>query len=289
MTTRLSRHGLRPSVHLFRLLLLYAWVCGNLVHADTGADDVLTIGLLPSESPVALFSRMAPLREYLSLHLQRNLRFETARDLAEFIHRTAQGKYDIVFTAPHLTLLAQDSGHYEIVSTFSQPLSTVFLVKASSKIQSLADLSGKSIATPPNEAIVTMVGRQLLLSHQIDPEQNVRLLPKSNHSSALHALRSDEVDAAMVANLIYQINQERLPMRVIAQSHSFPGVGILVSNSLPKTLKLRFSDLLKQMRDSAEGLAVLKRITSPGYQSTDSSPFEVLRPYLQQLHEQLHE
>ena len=92
------------------------------------SDPVLSFGILPFQSPVTLFKRFAPLRDYLSRTLGRTVVIETAKDFPEFIERLGERKYDLVLTAPHIALLALDQGRYAPVA--SHTLSTMSLTNS---------------------------------------------------------------------------------------------------------------------------------------------------------------
>lgn len=241
----------------------------------------LKLGILPSENPVTMFKRLAPLREYLTLHLRERINLETARDFQQFIERSAAGSYDILLTAPHLALLAHDSGKYDVIASFYRPLTTVFVVAKGSHIHSLKELKGARIAAAPEQAIVTMVGRETL--RPVVDLTTIQFQYHRNHTSAFYALRGGEADVAMVANLIYRINRHQMPLRVIGSSHDFPGIGVLVLKSKSAEFKARLSDILTHMRESTDGLVVLKKINQPGYSAATIEQFEVLRPYLKNL------
>ena len=96
-------------------VLVVCWCsCCALAKGQDAADSVtynneyLVFGFLPMQSPVTLFKRFAPLRDYLSIQIQREIRMESAKSFEEFSRRTAQRRYDIVFTAPHMALQALD-------------------------------------------------------------------------------------------------------------------------------------------------------------------------------------
>ena len=172
----------------------------------------LTFGFLPMESPVALFKRFAPLRDYLSAQIQQEIRMETAKNFSEFSRRTSQRQYDIVFTAPHMALQALDANDYELAATFTKPLKSVFVVQEKSSIQKLEDLQGKTIATPADQAIVTMVAKEYLASKSIE---DVVYSTYQTHNAAYSAVLGGEVDAAVISNFI--------AMLVIAENAALKG------------------------------------------------------------------
>ena len=246
---------------------------------DINKNSYLTFGFLPIESPVALFKRFAPLRDYLAAQIQQEIRMETAKNFSEFSRRTDQRQYDIVFTAPHMALQALDGDHYEAAATFTKPLKSVFVVKEKSSIQEIQDLESKIIATPPNEAIVTMVGRKYL---EVNGIKEVQYSTYQTHNAAYSAVLGGEVDAAVISNFIaMKAISKNVALKIVAQSDSFPGIGILVAKDLPELIKLDIKNSIWAMRDLPHGRAILNTIAQPGYIEASKKQFEVLRPFAQ--------
>lgn len=246
--------------------------------ASASSENFLTFGFLPVESPVALFKRFAPLRDYLSVQLQQKIRMETAKDFAEFVRRTEQRQYDIVFTAPHMALLALDSNKYEPAVTFAKPLKAVIVVRKNSPIQNLPGLEGKTIATPPPRAIVTLVGKHYLNKQHL---AGVRFQGRRTHNAAYSAVLGQEADAAILSNFIaVKAIAGNLPLKIVAQSDPFPGIGILVARDLPEATKRHIRRSLTGMNQLPHGKKILKTIAQPGYVNAKKQQFEVLRPYV---------
>jgi phosphonate transport system substrate-binding protein len=246
---------------------------------DINKNSYLTFGFLPMESPVALFKRFAPLRDYLATQTQQEIRMETAKNFDEFSKRTAQRQYDILFTAPHMALQALDGDHYEVAATFAKPLKSVFVVKEKSSIQDIQDLEGRTIATPPDKAIVTMVGRKYLDSSGL---KAVRYSTYQTHNAAYSAVLGDEVDAAVISNFIaMKAISKNVALKIVAQSDPFPGIGILVAKDLPELLKQEIKNSIWAMRDQPHGRTILNTIAQPGYIEANKNQFEVLRPFAQ--------
>lgn len=268
------------------LVFLLLWIFAADVLADnndknppTNNKEFLIFGFLPMESPVSLFKRFAPLRDYLSEQIAKEIRLETAKDFPSFSKRTMERHYDIVFTAPHMALQALDGDHYELAATFVKPLKSVVVVKQKSAIQNLTGLEGKSIATPPEQAIVTMVGRNFLFANGI---KTARYSTYSTHNAAYSAVIGGEVDAAIIANFIaMKAISKNLPLKIVASSEPFPGIGILVARDLPEATRNHIKKAFWGMKELPYGKKILKQIAQPGYMEATKSPFEVLRPFVQ--------
>jgi ABC-type phosphate/phosphonate transport system substrate-binding protein len=244
------------------------------------AGQTLVLGLLPAESPVGLLKRFAPLRDYLSDQVHETIILETARDISEFARRTATRHYDIVFTAPHMVMPALDSGRYELMATSVVPLKSVIVVAEASIFDTLQDLAGKRIATPPQEALVTRVGIDFLTQQGIIEKKATQLIDYRSHNAAYSAALAGEVDAAMIANFIYRkARKQRLPLRQVAESKALPGMGILLASDLHEPVKANLKKALIDMVNLPRGRALLKVIAQPGYREAEVSEFEELRRF----------
>ncbi|MGD8641827.1 MAG: phosphate/phosphite/phosphonate ABC transporter substrate-binding protein [Gammaproteobacteria bacterium] len=241
-------------------------------------NGFLTFGFLPVESPVALFKRFAPLRDYLSMQIQIKIRMETAKNFTEFVKRTRQRRYDLVFTAPHMALYALEQQNYEAAATFAKPLKSVIVVRKNSAIQNIAALEGKTIATPPESAIVTLVGKRYLQENALTA---IRYRVTRTHNAAYSSVLGQETDAAIISNFIAKkAIANNLPLKIVGQSDPFPGIGILVAKDLPDSIKQHIKTSLWGMKDLPHGKKILREIAQPGYVKATRLQFEKLRPYV---------
>ncbi len=266
------------------IALCLAFVCMPPAFATTPAvpqpaeAPPLILGILPFMSPIALFKRFAPLRDYLSEATGRQVLLETARDYPEYVRRTAQRRYDIVLTAPHFVLPALRDGLYQLQATDIERLAAVVLVPSASTIRDPAQLAGLRVATPPSQAIVTWLGTELI--RQATGGNHPGFHAYSSHNAAYRAVGAGEVDAAMVVTSI--VDPARLAhdgLREIARSESFPAMGILMASDLPPAVREQLTGLLIGMTENAAGRATLQRIDWSGYRRVASRDFESMRVY----------
>jgi len=282
--------GHRRAALLFPILTIIYVIVSSVCSAETTEttetgdrqlsviQDSLNFGFLPVESPVTLFKRFAPMRDYVATHIDKPIRLETAKDFSSFNERVAQRHYDIVFTAPHLALLALDSKAYEVAAVFVKPLRSAIVVKAQSEILDVKMLEGKIIATPPGGAIVTMVGIKYLQRKGL---HSANYKTYQSHNAAYTAVAGGEADAAIVANfMVYNAIAKGYPLKIIQESEPFPGIGILVASDLTAELKQRIKKTFREMKDTPDGQAMLATVAQPGYTDAQPQDFEILRPYL---------
>lgn len=251
----------------------------SIAQQTSNTDEPLILGILPFTSPVALLKRFAPLRDHLQQKLGVPIIVETASNFDEFVMRTHSRNYDLVLTAPHFTLLALDSGKYDVKATYLKPLSASISVRRDSNIRYLKQLEGKKISTPPEIAIITIAGKSHLKKHLTTEPQYVTY--KSHNASLDAMLVGNSVAAIASLNPTRQYIQRDIPIRIIATTPPLPGMGLLVAKDLSKALQRKYQNALINMHKNTEGKKALKKMGYPGYRTVTKQEFESTRVFLQ--------
>lgn len=248
-------------------------------HTHNIPKDPLIFGILPISSPVALLKRFSPLRDYLQKKLATPIILETASNYDEFVMRTHSGRYDLLLTAPHFTLLALDSGKYELKATYSKPLSAAISVHRDSKIRRLQQLSGKTISIPPEAAIISMAGRKYIYKQQLK-KPPVYVIHKS-HNASINAMMMGKSDAAVASIYLTREHVKKgNTLRIISVTPPLPGMGLLVSKKLETSLRKQYQVALVNMNKTKQGQQILKEMGYPGYKIATQQEFEITRSFL---------
>jgi len=243
----------------------------------------ITLGFFPIITTVALFKRFAPLRDYLAEQLGRPVELQTARDFPTFLQRTDDRQYDIVVTAPHYAVRAADSGKYVIRVSLSSSVEQLLVVRDDSPVKEVSQLAGKRIATPPANALMTMVGVDSLHKAGLVGDREPKFIPFPSHNAANAALFANEVDAAIASsNVIMKAMKSGKPYRIIDRSFKMPNMATLVASDLDSALGEQVVKILTSMKDNDKGKEVLKQIAFPGYRVVNASDYEPVRPYMEQ-------
>ena len=251
-------------------------------------DKPLTLGFFPLISTVALYKRFAPLRDYLAEMLQRPVNLETAKDFPTFLQRTDERQYDIVVTAPHFAVRAADSDKYRIRASLFVDVHQLLVVRNDSPITKINQLAGKRVATPPPDALMTMIGMQGLVDAGLTGARAPIYQSYTSHNAANEALLAKEVDAAIASsNVIKKAMGKGAPFRIISRSFKLPNmatlVATLVATDLDVELSNRIAEILTNMKNTEKGRQVLAQIAFPGYRAVlSSAEYESVRPYLEQ-------
>ena len=271
-----------------RVLMALTAIClaasplpGSAASTDQEADP-LVFGLLPFASPGSLFKRFAPLRGYLEERISRPVRLTTAPDFPTFVRRTERGRYAILLTAPHFTLMALDSGRYEVRATYTQRLSAVILGRSDDSRSGPGGSRCRKVATPPRSAIITLMGKRFM--GQRYPGTDLTYQTYASHNAAVRAvLGGDACLAVASVNVWNRMRSEEPDLARLTQTGSIPALGILFRKDLPSSLRHRITEAMVNMQDHPQGQQALRKMAYPGYQRAEAADFEPVRTYLEQL------
>ena len=136
------------------------------------ADEPLTlsIGVVPQQSATKLARLWTPICRYLSQQTGYRFVFKTAKDIPTFERRVASGEYDIAYMNPyHYTVYSVDPGYRAFAKETKKRIQGIIVVKKDSPIQSITELSGKTLAFPaPAAFAASVLPRAYFKTNQID-------------------------------------------------------------------------------------------------------------------------
>lgn len=269
-----------PFRHLLAALVMLA--IAGAAHPAAGQRDEapLKLGFFPIISTVALFKRFLPLSAYLSDQLGRPVVMETAKDFPTFAKRTTERQYDIIVTAPHFAVRASDSGLYDILASLRSDVQLLIVVRSDSAITDLAQLAGVTVASPPNRALITMMGHDHLADVGLTGNKTPVYQPHRSHNAANEAVLAGQADAAIASsNIVNKAIARGAKLRIISRGLSLPNMATLVATDLPPQLADRIEQILVSMDDNPQGRATLNAMSLPGYRSMRAIDYRPARPY----------
>jgi phosphonate transport system substrate-binding protein len=248
------------------------------------AHGPLVFGILPFISAEQLVFRFTPLVNYLSENLQVPVRIETAPDFVEFARRThEESHYDILFTAPHFFIRANQKAGYRLIASVDSPeMWAVIVAPKQSGIHTLQDLEGKRLATVPPLGLATLLVRKSLFEAGIDPDVDLDMVITPTHDASLLSSYHGVTDASALMQPPFEAASKKVrdSMRIIARTESTPHIPISVAPWLNEACAAEISELLVNMGSTPEGKAVLQHNRFTGYRQGDPSVYESLNDLL---------
>jgi phosphonate transport system substrate-binding protein len=162
-----------------------------------GETQSLVLGIFPYLNAHKLYRVYLPIKHRLEQALNRPVILITAPDYRSFLERTAAGDYDLVVTAPHFALLAEQESGFRRVAKALPRLQGALIVRREDGIKWVEDLKGKTIAMPDELAIITFLGEELLQQHDLNTEQDVRIQNVTGISRPILLVSRGQADAAV--------------------------------------------------------------------------------------------
>ena len=246
---------------------------------NTHADDTLIFGFLPILSPQKLVARFGPLTDYLAKQLGKPVRLETAANYAEFVRRTFERRYHILFTAPHFYYLAQRQAGYHVLVRVNAPtMPAIIVARKDSNIKTLDDLRGKKLSTVDPLALGTALVKAHLSEHNIDPDKDLTLVATPTHNASLLSAYKRVTDAASLMLPPFNRAKPEIKdnMRVVAQTAGTPHMPISVSAMVSTEDATIIESALLNLQTSDEGKKLLKHLSWPGFAKTNPSDYDQL-------------
>lgn len=255
----------------------------NDTRAVNADKDQLVLGLLPYVSPKSLEQRFAPLANYLTRKLDVKIVIETAPSFHEFAKRTAEhGRYDLLFTAPHLYYRARrGSGYRAVVRIAGPPMDAVIVVPKTSEILTLEDLRGRRLAIPAPLSLASLLTREYLATAGADFAANVTLIETPTHNASLSSALQGWTDAASLMGPIFQRLQPdvQAKLKVIGITAGAPRMPISVAPWLTADQAAAFTRTMLEVGNSTEGRALLKQMKWPGIISVQPQDYDFFEKF----------
>lgn len=217
-------------------------------------EDVLTLGIIPYVSPGKLIKHNAVFSQYLEQKTGRKISILTAPNFNEFIQRTKNGEYDLIFTAPHHGRYAELHDGYQRIAMTRNNIQGYFLVSKDSPYQRIEDLRGKTLAVMPPTTILTQMTLAQLRQHGLK-DSDYKIIRTSTHSNSIYSVLNHDSDAAVTGVKIWlRLNsKDKEQLRVLDTTEKVPGFMLMGNKTLSAETIKQLQTLLIRFDSTPEG------------------------------------
>lgn len=253
------------------------------------ADRPLRLGLLPYLSSQKLIATYAPLANFLEQRLGRKILLVTAPDFASYFRRSTQGRYDIYFTAPHFAAYAEMNYQHRRLVRPKRNLRGTFVVPVGSEISQIEDMRGKTLATPDNLAVLTIVAENMLQEHGLVPGHSVFIHYAASHNNAIATVLEGRSDAAIALSAFYDRLDEARQARVKVVSMT-PAIPHAMFMALPAMQPELYRLILAAMLDfskSEEGRVFFDVTAFINFVEISDTDMSQMKPFAQKIDERV--
>jgi phosphonate transport system substrate-binding protein len=178
--------------------------CGS---KDRGDAAPLRVGLLPHKAPAEELRELEPFGKYLEVSLDSRVELVMATSYDAAVDAACTGKVDVQMFGGLTYLMAHDRcGAAPLVQRDrDRQYHSVFVTAKDSKIESLADLTGRSFgfATPDSTSGHLMPAYYMQQAH-VDPDVIAKAIYTGSHDATVRVVAEGKVDAGAVSESVYE-------------------------------------------------------------------------------------
>ena len=208
------KKGLAACLALVMCLSLAA--CGGDQEEETPAEDPVTVRVAALKGPTAmgmvkLMSDSDAAAESGEETTGNTYDFTLAASADEVSPKLMQGELDIACVPANLASVLYNRTDGGIVTLAVNTLGVLYIVENGNSIQSMADLAGKTIVASGKGSTPEYALRYLLSENGIDPDTDVTIDWRSEHSECVAALASGSATIAMLPQPFVTVAQTQLP------------------------------------------------------------------------------
>jgi len=171
--------------------------CGAAKQTQTSAESV-TINIAVLKGPTAMgmvdFMDAADSGELTD----NNYHFEIAAAVDEITPKLVQGQIDIAAVPANLASVLYNNTDGGVNVLAVNTLGVIYIVESGDTVSSISDLKGKTIYASGKGATPEYALDYILTQNGIDPEQDLTIEWKSEHTECLSALMAEENAIAML-------------------------------------------------------------------------------------------
>ena len=253
--------------------------------ADGDHRAYYRFGVFPYLSPLKMDAVFAPLSQKLADLLNHGVKFRTASTMPKFVERLKTGHYDFAILQPVLYPLVQDQLDYVPVARFEESLTAQILVLASSPLQSVDDLKGKIVATPPLFGPIVHLAQQEMEKAGISPGRDVTLRKSKSIDACFQQMVIGRADACLAPSFSVPQIQESLglELRILLQSESVPNRLLVVRKQLSLNDQAKILGAFLALRNDSGGARLLGAMNTRGFVEFVPDDYEKVRTMLQHM------
>jgi len=247
-------------------------------------EQSILFGVFPYLPPARLEQIYAPVAADFSEAIGHPVQLRTRPTFFQFRKELENETYDLVFIQPFDYVESAAPHGYRLISSWSQPLTALFVTRTDSGVETVNDLDSKIIAAPPMRAAVSVLGRLTLLDYLLIPGGNVRLTYQNSHAACLRQVLIHKAAACITAKSPLEDFQtySGVNFKVVANSQPIPGPAYAVHNRVPEQIRKTLQHRTTHWARTTRGRALLGSIKVPGFVSVADEDYDVVRDILKQ-------
>lgn len=273
------------SISFFALALTLAAGDARTADQPAVAPAPYEFGVFPHLSLTSLRNFYAPIAADFEAKLGRRVRLSSKVEYAAFEEELQKQTYDIAFIQPFDYVDAHDRYGYLPLARRGEDLEAVIVVRRDSALQSIKDLQGKTLASPPPGAAVTRLAAVALRQAGIDPATGVKVDYVRNHSNCMQSVLIGVADACSTAAQAFlhfgKEEQMASRLRVLHKTASIPHALFVVHSRVGAKDREILRRTILEWPKTAEGRKLIEAAHFIPFIAATDAQYDAVRRFMQ--------
>jgi len=248
-----------------------------------GAD--LRFSVAPYLSPARMEELYTPMAQALTQSLGRPVLFRTSSTFDRYYSLLATGTMDVSLLHAFFYVSAVDQYNYLPVARMNEPFKGLLVVLDQSPVQSVSDLRGKTIATPPDYLPTVHLVRRALREQGYDPARDFSMRSFRSVESCLQQLVIGEAAACICPPFALPAAQAlfKVQFRTVVESPPIPNLTFVVHRRVSASERARLRNAILTWSNSDAGQQLVRSIGTSGFVAVQDAEFDPVRRLMKNL------
>jgi phosphonate transport system substrate-binding protein len=275
-----GHHGFRR--HLQSCLLGLAALASAVASAQPAE---LRFSVAPYLSPARMDELYTPIAVALSRSVGQPVVFRTSSTFDRYYEQVVAGNMDLTLLHAFFYVVAVDQHGYLPIARMNEPFKGVLVVLDQSPVKALADLKGKTIATPPEFLPTVHLIRKVMRDQKLDPARDFTLRSFRSVESCLQQLVIGEAAACICPPFALPgaEAQFKVKFRTVAESQPIPNLTFVVSPRVPAADRNRLREAILRLNDSEDGRGLIRSLGTRSFVEVRDAEFDGVRRLMKTL------
>jgi len=267
------------------LLIFGIFLSTNAVCSDKRNIGEYKFGVFPYLSAARMDAIYSPISDELSSNLGLKVKFRTSSTFKKFLGKLKAEYYDFALIQPFWYPVAIDEKGYIPLLKMKEPFVSLIMVLDSSQIQTVDDLKGKIIATPPAFVPVVHMARRALIKKDIIPGRDVTFKAFKSVDSCFQQVLIGKASACIAppfAPAVFE-NAMKVKLRTLFKSPGIPNLALVIHPRVSEKDRTIISKLISSWHKDPDGKKLLSNIQTKQFLPIVDKEYNVVRQFLKDL------
>jgi phosphonate transport system substrate-binding protein len=277
------RLGIARLLQFVRTGLLLAGLGAASAQVQPAAE--LRFSVAPYLSPARMEELYSSMAAQLTRELAQPVSFRTSSTFDRYFEQLTLGSMDFSLTHAFFYVEAVDRLGYVPLARMKEPFKGLLVVLDQSPVRNLADLKGKTIATPPEYLPTVHLVRRIMRDNRLRPDEDFVLRSFRSVESCLQQVVIGEAQGCICPPFAIPGAQARfnVKFRTIVESPGIPNLTFVAHPRVPAAQRRQIQAAILGLSDTEAGRQLQASIGTGGFVEVQDAEFNDVRRLMRSL------